>query len=947
MRRTALFVQVAKVLPTAVAAVLLFIPQTKQAIAALLSLTAQDVALLLILLPTATVLILLSTSTPRSSFSSPGQFVRLLKHLAQQQLAPYAAEANLVVHECLRQQQVYVVGPAGIGKSTLVERLVVAELTKERSVIPIYIRQLDDTTPDVDEASLAIALRAAAQREGIQDALGDGEASPFDVLDRLFGLRRIPLLIFDHFDDYLAANLHWISVHDLSGASETALTAPLQSSAIRQRSKFWERIASRVGSNSLRTIYVTTPDLISFVSCFRFGTRVVQCPAFELQVAEADAYLSQLEAELEKQSTPIKQPEDGWTLLRQRLLSDLAPRQTCLPHQLNMALQGLAKLRFATLDAYLSNGGLLGLCASAVDVMAEEIANAEVAVSGTERWSPECVLLICAGLSLLPGGRGSIEQALGQAASTSDIPRATLPHISDSRWGATMRRLCARRLVRLTRQAGADDANYELRHPYIGAAARAAMQRRAPLETRLIRCATQHGAAVSWVEWWRTLLSTRHLARLAWARVSSDFRFRGHRRYAIASTARIGVWGLTGITYVLLADAGMALPFGDAARKGVDNFGVTIFRQPVDAATSVAELKRLRDTLGESVVQRCQATRWCNAVDGTTNQLNEQPWATSQALAAVLGLPSAHAAERAWLYESLKVLFESRHKVSDGQRTLGWTLGDLSTCPVAEPSLWLGVALARASGDAQRSSELMAKLPAWNAEVEQAVASHSLGTPTSPAPFIEFLANTELNTLAPPSVYATSLSLLRDLDRVAYDASARPRIEGTVKWLLEHKKARGHLEPADGWQPAFVSGQAISAGVTMQVLFGLLRARQVVPHAVPEEVTRLALSWIASFAGENDPFLESVSFYYGECKVGAATTTFGHVVRYLWYPWAIGTALELHQSEPALSRGQKLVVARALDHFQQLSKKGYPPAEIERQPTYKLSEFIFTMASAR
>jgi hypothetical protein len=941
---------VAKVLPTAVAAVLLLVPQTKQAIAALLSLTAQDVALLVILLPTATVLILLSTSTPRSAFASPGQFVRLLKNLTNQHLAPYAAGAALVVHECLRQQQVYVVGAAGIGKSTLVERLVIAELSKEHSVLPIYIRQLDDDTPNVDEATLAIALRSAIQREGLQDtySAAPAGASPFDILDRLVEQRRIPLLVFDHFDDYLAANLHWISVLDLSGTPDVAVSAPLQSSEVRQRSTFWDRIASRVAKNSLKTIYVTTPDLIAFVSCFRFGPRVVQCPAFELQVAEADAYLSQLEAELEKASTPIRQPDDGWNVLKRRLLADLAPRQTCLPHQLNVALQGLANLPFATLDAYLSNGGLPGLSASTVDVMADEIANTEVAGRGTELWSPESVLLICAGLSLLPGGRGSVEQALGQAASLPDGPTVKLPPIDDPRWGETMLRLCARRLVRLTRQAGTDRAAYELRHPYIGAAAQAALQRRAPLEAGLVRHAARHSAAASWVEWWRTLLPPLHLARLVWARLRTGFRFRGHRRYAIESSARIGVWGLAGITYVLLADAGMALPFGDAARKGVDNFGVTIFRQPVEVATSVAELKGLRDRLGEAVVQRCQATKWCNAVDGTTNQLNEQPWATSQALAAVLGLPNAKVVERPWLSESLQALFSSRHKVSDGQRTLGWTLGDLSTCPVAEPSLWLSVALARASGNAQRSSELVAKLPAWSAEVDQAVASHSLGSASNPAPFIEFLANTKLNTLAPPSVYATSLSLLRDLDRVAYDATARPRIEGTVKWLLEHKKPRGHLEPADGWQSAFVPGQAISAGVTMQVLYGLLRARQVVPQAVPEDVTRLALSWIASFAGEQDPFLESVSFYYGECKVDATTTTFGHVVRYLWYPWAIGTALELHQAaETPLSRGQKLVVARALDHFRQLSRKGFPPAEIERQPTYKLSEFIFTMASAR
>jgi len=128
--------QAIKAVPTATASVLLFVPQTQQAIAALLSLTAQDVALLAVVLPLLTLFIVLSISTNRSVLASRGKFVEVWEQGIEERRKARVKDAIAIAHECTRQQQVYLVGSAGVGKSTLIRLLLMDNLREGNRLLP-------------------------------------------------------------------------------------------------------------------------------------------------------------------------------------------------------------------------------------------------------------------------------------------------------------------------------------------------------------------------------------------------------------------------------------------------------------------------------------------------------------------------------------------------------------------------------------------------------------------------------------------------------------------------------------------------------------------------------------------------------------------------------------------------------------------------------------------
>lgn len=961
MARIDSLIQASKAAPPLVGSILVLLPQTKDALASMLSLTASDLALLAILLPVVTIVVAVNVSRTRSRLSTPGQLVRLAENEKQQKLETFRADAELLSHEILRQQQVYLVGSAGVGKSTMIGLALLDMLRSRNRLCPIYVQALGDGDEQAEAASLAAAVWASLSEQQLTDIGIAPAATPqavFELLDRLHQSGVIPLIIFDHFDDYVGTNLYWISSAEASEDSGDSLNVAASAADIRQRSAFWNEIARRVESNSLKTVHVATPDMTGFVNAFRFGSRVSQCPLFELPSSAVDAEMSAVESELQK-CFPIHAPENGWTMLRRRLVADLTSRQTCLPHQFVTALQGLILLPSVTPEVYRAAGGLLGLCSLALDVAAQEIASSEIPnarhslqPSGAPElpeWPSELVLVVCAALFRLPGMRARLPEIIGQVMelwppALPPIPAAALS--LETHWEMTLDRLRRRRLVRVRRESAAGPPVYELRHPYVGAAAQLALDRRSPLSADLASRAAAHGAAATVAEWWRTLLPVTQLWRFCFARATSRFRFGSYRRYAMESCARLGIWIVLPLAYVILADTMMPLPFGDSIRSGLDSVGVTFFRQPADVSVSLAGLRRVRDDLGTEVVRRCEATRWCVSLDGT-EQFHEEPWTTSQALAAISAFPKARAARKPWMDDSLHALFESPYKIVTAGRTVGWTLGSLSDCPVVEPSLWLSIALARVSGNETRSAQLIADLPKWSAEIQDAVDAYSVGSPISPAPLIEFDKNVAQNRTAYPSIYATSLDLLRDVELARFNRAARPRVASTVRWLMAHKRRGGPHEPADGWQPADYVGEEISEGVTMQVLYALLRARSVVPDAVPAAVPELSLKWLRYFLTVDDPFRETVSFYYGDyLGPDGKPKSYGHVVRFAWLPFAVGTAIELQHSYVAhASSGRRLTVARALDHFNALTRKDFSPVLIPKHPTYKLTELLFTLGS--
>jgi hypothetical protein len=959
MTRLATFLQALKALPTAAAAILLIVPQTKQAIGSLLSMNGQDVALLAIVLVAYTIIILFTMSTTRSTLPARGLLVQLTQADPVAIPRAWERESDVITYQCLHYQQVFLVGTAGVGKTTRINMLLLKKLRLGNGVLPIYVANLESCGGGAEQTALATALWAALeepQRAKFSAGAGPEPNTVFDALDQMYAANLLPLIIFDHFDDYLGASLNWITEPGTIEGGAAPVNASLSANDLRAKSPFWENVARRVAADKLKTIYVTTPDMIAFVSSFRFGTRIIQSSLFELQIADVDLELSGLESSLQKEGHPVMFPDNGWTALRRRLVADLAPRQTCLPHQFVAAVQGLATLPYITPDVYDARGGLMGLCSLALEGDANEIASDEVPtelsaalgpnVFGAESardWQAEFVLLICAALASRPHSLSRIV-----ATAHKFIPPNSLfspASVEDPRWKVSLQRLQARRLVRLRRETLDREEVYELRHPYVGAAAKVALQRRAPLYAELVRRSSAHGAATTMAEWWNTLLPVPRQVRLWYARLTSPFRFDHYRRYVSKSSVRLAVWVGAAVGYVLLADWGVALPFGDALRLGLDSVGLTLFRQPADPSVSIASLRSRGIKVADEIVNRCAATSWCNSLDGNA-ELHPEPWSTAQALAAVFANSETKAASAGWAHQSLQTVIDSKYKIVVKGRTEDWTLGALSDAQVSEPTLWLGIALAHLSANHHRSAQMIADLPHWNKEVASAFQTYARGSSNEPAPFIEFPTEVPGNGGVPANIYATSLALLRYVEIARFDHGADVQVRQIAKWLLEHRHPRGRLDPAEGWQPADYPAESIYAGVTLQVLYALMRARGVVPDAVPQNIDEIAIKWINHSLEEHNLDRQDVAFTYGDYVIQDETKHYGHVVRYMWFPWAIGTALELqHVYEKSGSNAKRLAIARALDHYYLLAEGVLTEAEIHKRATYMLSEFAYVMGS--
>ena len=208
------------------------------------------------------------------------------------------------------------------------------------ALLPIYVDSL--VGADWEQGprrALNQALRAATSEAG-----SDGEALALGRIEERSG--RVPLIIFDQFDDYQAR------YRDKFLRARTWIQPP----QLLEENLFWRELAELLRLGKIHLLIITCADTAAGLASARFAPAVT----FNLEPI-GKQYVGQIFDQLLAGETPpaIEDPDYGWLGLRARLSADLEQGGAVLPQQLKVVLLGLSTLPkgILTVAAYERVGG--------------------------------------------------------------------------------------------------------------------------------------------------------------------------------------------------------------------------------------------------------------------------------------------------------------------------------------------------------------------------------------------------------------------------------------------------------------------------------------------------------------------------------------------------------------------------------------------------------------
>ena len=850
-----------------------------------------------------------------------------------------ANEITTLVERCRRCKRIFVVAQPGVGKSALLRFGLALELQAEGSILPIYVKTLvPEATQGLESELVAVSLWGAlsfAEREKLDlPSLPTGE-KVFEVLRAIESvLRRRSLLIFDRIDDYVAA----------LGTNPDHCP---------ERANFWAQVRGALDASQLKILMASTPQALSSAQALVGGVSSVVHPLPELRRGLVAQWLEDVDKVLAENGRAVVDPERGWTDLKKAMVIDLSPRDFCLPHQFVAAMHGLTALESLTPTQYRNRGGSVGLAAHYVRMVARETA-------ARLGWSESEVLGVLAALVDNRLGGRSRERGISEMRSEVQAVRqqpgfslfaTELEGRSDLEWAACLDAL----LDEFVRRVRTDDGvAYELRHTYLAPAIRYALETQDPIRIELAQAEINHYKASGFLSWWTTWLPPARQISLWWLRLRGLVRFQDHRRYMAKSTLRWAPYPLILILYATLADAGVSLPGGKIARRVVDQANVTIFRRPASLERINAGLARSRQLALRELLKRCTPGPWCVSKEGGDNA-REEPWLQSQALAAGSADDrSLDDNDRRTLTNGLQTLLQCSSRVTSGQVLQGFTGGALTECPIVEPTIWTGLAIIGALRRPRVLAETT-ELEGQLQSIQLALRSNyflpvAADGSTSRGPAM--IESPDIDGNARASVYATSLMLLFDVELLELfpgREDVRQEAAALVKWLEAvgihgGVDKRGIASKPTGWPAQNRPGETISEGVTYQVLYTLARASSL-KLKVSDDWERDVVDWAEEIADRDDIYSETSSLYIVPYKSKEGLMSFGHHVRFMWFPWAIGALLEWEIAMPrTASSRDHLVVRRALVQLDNLAQTSLRPDD---NPTFRLSEFVFITRQAQ
>jgi Novel STAND NTPase 1 len=258
---------------------------------------------------------------------------------------------------CERHALIFLEGESGAGKSALVRAGLMGECEQRRRLHPVY---LDLSGAGWDDRLWQLACQETwlSLSAGDREALGLKAPLPpqnlFSLLDGFTSrLGRMPLLIFDQFDDYQ----NTYRAHFREGRQ--ANTWITRETLIRSNS-FWREMARLSQGETVHCLFVTRADNAAGLDTVRFSkAKTFRLPRLSQNLIAP--LLDEITIPAAADRPVVAYPERGWERLKGRLLRDLAQDGLILPIQLSLVLQALPRLSVLTVGEYERHGGSEGL----------------------------------------------------------------------------------------------------------------------------------------------------------------------------------------------------------------------------------------------------------------------------------------------------------------------------------------------------------------------------------------------------------------------------------------------------------------------------------------------------------------------------------------------------------------------------------------------------------
>ena len=460
----------------------------------------------------------------RAAFAGKSRLLRPERFLIQPDEPRFLKGREHEVQElgqlCDREPLVFLDGESGCGKSALIcaGLLPWCEADPAR---PLPLR-IDLSGAPWDNGIAKLLGRTLWIEKG--DLCQELEYKQYPQADAVFqaliqiGERtaRMPLLIFDQFDDYQTAyREHFYP----AGGSRL-----LASQEFFATNLFWSQVARGVMQRHWHCLVITRNDTRAGLDAIRF------CDARSYTLSRVDQNLiaplfDEITAPGPDNAPVVDQPELSWNPLRERLLSDLANQEgQILPIQLAVSLDAMRRWRFLTDAQYRTEGGLSGLERLHVQGYVQETAHA----TGLSVATLIAVLLRLTDPVRKKARRASFNALVQPLIGVSpDVLQQALIMLEE------------RRIVR--RVAHAEEAGGEawlLYHDYL---ARGVIEAHRSLDKWRLLLDEYAGAwqrVDGWWEKWRRLLPVRTQARLTLEILRQRLRIGTHWRYMAWSTLR-------------------------------------------------------------------------------------------------------------------------------------------------------------------------------------------------------------------------------------------------------------------------------------------------------------------------------------------------------------------------------------------------------------------------
>lgn len=412
---------------------------------------------------------------------------------------------------------VFVDGPSGVGKSTLLKLGVARRLMQAGAWLPVYVDIWGVDWVDGPRQALADALQIAVENgleEAHRERLGlDGTVTTENLWRTLEGLRaecgRRPVLIFDQIDDY--QNRHW---QRFKGDDD----ALISTTTLLESNAFWVEISRLCRSSAVHIAFAVRSDAAICLNSLRFQ----EPKTFRLARLESADARSLIENLVDEDA--VAHPENGFEQLKDRIAEDLQQRGSdpgVLPIQMRVAFSGLSSLARLTPSHLKKAGGIEGLEAAYVEKHARRTSN-----------GVSTVLRVL--LQLVTQSVGDVHKTtfrdLPELISGSQLSPNEVRHILESMEGA--------QIVRRRLDPGRGEV-WQLYHDYLARAVVRLDHKDREGELLLAENAKTFRMAAGPWDKARTLLAPLEQIRLFRDRLRGRLVYRPHSGYALLSLPRL------------------------------------------------------------------------------------------------------------------------------------------------------------------------------------------------------------------------------------------------------------------------------------------------------------------------------------------------------------------------------------------------------------------------